>query len=98
MAWACMAATGTGSFVFIDTAGDSMNTEVYRNILLAQMHQMYWTMLHLAARQLSKTYKLKQPLTFFRPKSGMDLTDQVKITSIQLSMHFTCRRLKANRP
>jgi len=39
IAWACMAATGTGSLIFIDdvTADDSciMNSEVYRNILSA---------------------------------------------------------------
>lgn len=41
MAWACMAASGTGSLVFIDdvTADRSrtMNSEVYRNILSAQI-------------------------------------------------------------
>ena len=41
MAWACMAANGTGSLVFIDdvTAGRSskMNSEVYRAILSAQL-------------------------------------------------------------
>ena len=43
MAWACMAASGTGSLVFIDdvTADRSrtMNSEDYRNILSAQIKQ-----------------------------------------------------------
>lgn len=41
IAWACMATTGTGSLVFIDDVtndGSSrMNSEVYRNILSAQI-------------------------------------------------------------
>ncbi|KAF7659361.1 hypothetical protein LDENG_00299140 [Lucifuga dentata] len=41
MAWACMAVTGTGTLIFIDdiTADgrSKMNSEVYRNILSAQV-------------------------------------------------------------
>ena len=43
MAWACMAASGTGSFIFIDDVTDDgssrMNSEVYRNILSANLRR-----------------------------------------------------------
>lgn len=55
MAWACMAATGTGSLVFIDdiTADGSskMNSEVYRNILSAKaVVPKLWVGTHLWVR------------------------------------------------
>ena len=41
MAWACTAASGTGSLVFIDDViadrSKTMNSEVYRNVLYAQI-------------------------------------------------------------
>lgn len=41
MAWACMASSGTGSFIFIDDVthdgSSKMNSEVYRNILSANL-------------------------------------------------------------
>ncbi len=43
MAWACMAASGTGSLIFIDDVTDDgssrMNSEVYRNILSANLQR-----------------------------------------------------------
>lgn len=43
LVWACMATSGTGSFIFIDdmTHDDSikMNSEVYRNILPANLQR-----------------------------------------------------------
>ncbi len=59
MAWACMAASGTGSLVFIDdvTADKSsrMNSEVFRAILSAsysaKCFRTHWTALHSADGQ-----------------------------------------------
>ena len=43
MAWACMAASGTGSLIFIDDVTDDgssrMNSEVYRNTLSASLRR-----------------------------------------------------------
>ena len=59
MAWACMAANGTGSLVFIDdvTADkrSRMNCEVFRAILTAHIQpnffRTHWTALHSADGQ-----------------------------------------------
>ncbi len=64
MAWACMAASGTGSLVFIDdvTADKSsrMNSEVFRAILSAHIQpnafRTHWTALHSADGQWPKAY------------------------------------------
>ncbi len=64
MAWACMAASGTGSLVFIDdvTADKSsrMNSEVFRAILncsySAKCFRTHWTALHSADGQWPKAY------------------------------------------
>jgi hypothetical protein len=84
MAWACMAANGTGSPEFIDnlTADKSsrMNSEVFRAILSAQIRpnaskpldgasQCRWTM--------TQSILNKQPNTFLRQRSGMFCNGQV---------------------
>ncbi len=64
MAWACMAASGTGSLVFIDdvTADKSsrMNSEVFRAIIIcsysAKCFRTHWTALHSADGQWPKAY------------------------------------------
>ena len=42
MAWACMAASGVGSLIFIDKTHDGssrMNSQVYKNILIANLRR-----------------------------------------------------------
>ncbi len=64
MAWACMAASGTGSLIFIDvvTADKSsrMNSEVFRGNIIcsysAKCFRTHWTALHSADGQWPKAY------------------------------------------
>ncbi len=98
MAWACMAASGTGSLVFIDdvTADKSsrMNSEVFRAILSAHIQP---NASELIGRRFTvqmdndPKHTAKQPKSFWRERSGLLCNGQVNhLTWIRLSMHFTC--------
>ncbi len=95
MAWACMAASGTGSLVFIDdvTADKSsrMNSEVFRAILSAHIQPN-------ASELIGRRFTVqmdndpsilqKQPKSFWRERSGLLCNGQVNhLTWIRLSMH-----------
>ncbi len=100
MAWACMAASGTGSLVFIDdvTADKSsrMNSEVFRAILSAHIQP---NASELIGRRFTvqmdndPKHTAKATKEFWRERSGLLCNDQVNhLTWILLSMHFTCWR------
>ncbi len=98
MAWACMAASGTGSVVFIDdvTADKAAGWILkcfgqYYLLIFSQMlqnsldgaSQCRWTM--------TQSILQKQPKSFWRERSGLLCNGQVNhLTWIRLSMHFTC--------
>ncbi len=100
MAWACMAASGTGSLVFIDdvTADKSsrMNSEVFGQYYLLIFSQMLQNSLDGASHcrwTVTQSILQKQPKSFWRERSGLLCNGQVNhLTWIRLSMHFTCWR------
>ena len=84
MAWACMAASGTGSLVFIDdiTADKSnrMNSEVFRAILSAHIGQMLQNSSDGASQcrwTMTRSILLKQPKSVLSQISGMLCNGQV---------------------
>ena len=108
MTWACLASNGTGSLVFIDdvTADGSslMNSEVYRNILSAQIQpnsakligrrftiQMDNDPKH-TAKASQQFYKAKKWKILQWPSQSPDLNP------IENAFHLLKRKLKAERP
>ena len=95
MAWACMAANGTGSLEFIDdvTADKSsrMNSEVFWAILSAHIQPN-------ASELIRRRFTVQldndpKHTAKARQRSGMLCNGQVNhLTWIGLSMHFTCWR------
>ena len=98
MAWACMAANGTGSLVFIDdvTADKSsrMNSEVFRAILSAHIQPNASELIgrrftvqmdndpEQTAKATKEFFKAKKWNVMQWPSQSPDLN--------RLSMHFTC--------
>ncbi len=101
MAWACMAASGTGSLVFIDdvTADKSsrMNSEVFRAILSAHIQP---NASELIGRRFTvqmdndhKAYcKSNQRVFEGKEVDCYAMAKSITWTWIRLSMHFTCWR------
>lgn len=92
MAWACMAANGTGSLVYIDdvTADKSsrMNSEVFWATFSAHIQPNASTLIR---RTMTQNILQNQPKSFLRERSGMLCNGQVNhLTRIRLSMRFTC--------
>lgn len=81
MAWACMAANGTGSLVFIDdvTADKSsrMNSEVFRAILSAHIQPNASELIGRLRWTMTQSILRKQPESFLRERSGMLCNGQV---------------------
>uniref|UniRef100_A0A8C4S635 Transposase Tc1-like domain-containing protein n=1 Tax=Erpetoichthys calabaricus TaxID=27687 RepID=A0A8C4S635_ERPCA len=98
MAWVCMAASGTGTLVFIDDVtqdrSSRMNSEVFRDILSAQIQL---NAVKLIGRRFmiqmdnDPKHTAKATQDFIKAKSGNFLNGQVShLILTQLSMHFTC--------
>ena len=99
MVWACMAANGTGSLVFIDdvTADKSsrMNSEVFRAILSAhiQPNASEWTM--------NRSILQKQPKSFFKAKKWNVMQwprQSPDLNPIEHAFHLLKTKLKGKFP
>ncbi len=99
MAWACMAASGTGSLVFIDdVTADKAAAWIlkcfgqYYLLIFSQCFRTHWTALHSADGQWPKAY-CKSNQEFLKGKKWTVMQWPVNhLTWIRLSMHFTCWR------
>ncbi len=98
VAWACMAASGTGSLVFIDDVttdkSSRMNSECFRAILSAHIQPNLQNSLDGASQcrwTMTQSILQKQPKSFLKGKKWTVCNGQVNhLTWIRLSMHFTC--------
>ncbi len=108
MAWACMAASGTGSLVFIDavTADKSsrMNSEVFSGNYLLIFSQMLQNSLDGASQcrwTMTQSILQKQPKSFWRERSGLLCNGQVNhltLNPIEHAFHLLKTKLKGKCP
>ena len=108
MAWACMASNGTGSLVFIDDVtkdrSSQMNSEVYRDILSAQIQPNAAKLIGLhftvqmdndpkhTAKATQEFFKAKKWNILLWPSQSPDLNP------IEHAFHLLKTKLKAERP
>lgn len=108
MAWACMASKGTGSLVFIDDIttdkSSRMNSEVYRNILSAQIQP---NAAELIGRRFTvqmdndPKHTAKATQEFIRAKKWNIMqwpSQSPDLNPIEHAFHLLKTRLKAERP
>ncbi len=100
MAWACMAASGTGSLVLLMmwllTKAAGWILKCFGQYYLLIFSQMLQNSLDGASQcrwTMTQSILQKQPKSFWRERSGLLCNGQVNhLTWIRLSMHFTCWR------